>query len=58
MLELNFTFKVKKICEKVLQYVLTNLKINNIIQNVVRTNASLYADVAELVDAQDLKSCG
>ena len=41
-----------------MQYVLTNLKINNIIQNVVRTNASLYADVAELVDAQDLKSCG
>ena len=40
-------------------FVLTNKKISNIIQNVVgQIPVSLYADVAELVDAQDLKSCG
>ena len=49
--------KLKKL-NKILKYVLTN--INNQYYNYTcrKTNASKNADVAELADAQDLKSCG
>ena len=40
-------------------FVLTNIEISNIIQIVARQMpVNLNADVAELADAQDLKSCG
>ena len=47
----------KKFMHKILKNVLTKMKVTFIIIIVV-SNQFKYADVAELVDAQDLKSCG
>ena len=49
---------LRKKFEKIFEKILTNTNLDIIIVIVVRTASFIYADVAELVDAQDLKSCG